>query len=68
MDRTMRAVVYQGPYDVAIEEVDDPEIEHPNDVVIDITTSCICGSDLHMYEGEPRPRRESCSATRIWGS
>jgi len=49
MDRTMRAVVYQGPYDVAIEEVDDPEIEHPNDVVIDITTSCICGSDLHMY-------------------
>lgn len=51
MDRTMRAVVYQGPYDVAIEEVDDPEIEHPNDVVIDITTSCICGSDLHMYEG-----------------
>ncbi|TKX52670.1 aldehyde dehydrogenase, partial [Halorubrum sp. SS7] len=47
----MRAVVYQGPYDVAVEEVDEPEIEHPNDVVVDITTSCICGSDLHMYEG-----------------
>ena len=47
----MRAVVYQGPYDVAVEEVDDPAIEHPNDVVVDITTSCICGSDLHMYEG-----------------
>ena len=51
MDHSMRAVVYQGPYDVAVEEVDDPEIEHPNDVVVDITTSCICGSDLHMYEG-----------------
>ena len=47
----MQAVVYQGPHDVAIEEVDEPQIEHENDVVIDITTSCICGSDLHMYEG-----------------
>ncbi|MFC7115018.1 glutathione-independent formaldehyde dehydrogenase [Natronoarchaeum sp. GCM10025703] len=47
----MNAVVYQGEYDVAIEEVDEPEIQHPNDVVIDITTSAICGSDLHMYEG-----------------
>jgi len=48
---SMKAVVYKGPHDVAIEEVPEPEIEHPNDVVIDITTTCICGSDLHMYEG-----------------
>ena len=48
---SMEAVVYQGEHDVAIEEVDEPTIEHPNDVLIDITTSCICGSDLHMYEG-----------------
>jgi threonine dehydrogenase-like Zn-dependent dehydrogenase len=48
---SIRGVVYQGPHDVAVEEVDEPEIQHPNDVVIDITTSCICGSDLHMYEG-----------------
>ncbi|WP_101298173.1 glutathione-independent formaldehyde dehydrogenase [Halegenticoccus soli] len=47
----MSAVVYKGPHQVAVEEVDEPEIEHPNDVVIDITTSAICGSDLHMYEG-----------------
>ncbi|SFG77962.1 glutathione-independent formaldehyde dehydrogenase [Halopelagius inordinatus] len=47
----MRAVVYQGPKDVAVEDVDEPEIQHPNDVVIDITTTAICGSDLHMYEG-----------------
>ena len=47
----MKAVVYKGEYDVAVEEVDEPEIEHPNDVIIDITTSAICGSDLHMYEG-----------------
>ncbi len=48
---SMNAVVYKGEREVAIEEVEEPEIEHPNDVVIDITTTCICGSDLHMYEG-----------------
>ncbi len=48
---SMDAVVYKGAHEVAVEEVDELEIEHPNDVVIDITTTCICGSDLHMYEG-----------------
>ncbi|RKD94834.1 glutathione-independent formaldehyde dehydrogenase [Halopiger aswanensis] len=48
---SMNAVVYQGPHDVAIEEVDEPEIEHENDIIVDITTTAICGSDLHMYEG-----------------
>ena len=48
---SMRAVVYKGPHEVAVEEVEEPTIEHPNDVVIDITTTAICGSDLHMYEG-----------------
>ncbi len=47
----MRAVVYKGPYKVDVEQVPDPKIEHPNDAIIKITSSCICGSDLHMYEG-----------------
>ena len=47
----MKAVVYQEPFRVAVEEVPDPRIEHPNDVVVRITSSAICGSDLHMYEG-----------------
>ncbi|SCF13054.1 glutathione-independent formaldehyde dehydrogenase [Micromonospora matsumotoense] len=47
----MRAVVYQGPHEVAVNEVEDPRIEHPDDVVVQITTTAICGSDLHMYEG-----------------
>jgi threonine dehydrogenase-like Zn-dependent dehydrogenase len=47
----MKAVVYQGPHEVAVEDVDEPSIQHPNDVLIDITTTAICGSDLHMYEG-----------------
>ena len=47
----MKAVVYKGPFEVAVENVPDPEIKHPNDVIVKITSSCICGSDLHMYEG-----------------
>ncbi|AXK35776.1 aldehyde dehydrogenase [Streptomyces armeniacus] len=47
----MKAVVYQEPFRVTVETVEDPRIEQPTDVVIKITTSAICGSDLHMYEG-----------------
>ena len=47
----MKAVVYKEPFRVGIEEVPDPEIKHPNDAIVRITSSCICGSDLHMYEG-----------------
>ncbi|MCH7737609.1 MAG: glutathione-independent formaldehyde dehydrogenase [Chloroflexi bacterium] len=47
----MKAVVYKGPFEVAVENVPDPEIKHPNDVIVKITSTCICGSDLHMYEG-----------------
>jgi len=47
----MRAVVYKKPFEVAVEQVPDPKIQHPNDAIVRITSSCICGSDLHMYEG-----------------
>jgi len=47
----MKAVIYKAPFQVAVEEVEDPRIEHPNDVIVRITTTAICGSDLHMYEG-----------------
>ncbi len=47
----MKAVVYKKPFEVAVETVPDPVIKHPNDVIVKITSSCICGSDLHMYEG-----------------
>ena len=47
----MRAVVYRGPYDVEVTDVPDPTIEEPTDAVVRITTTNICGSDLHMFEG-----------------
>ena len=47
----MRAVVWKGPNKVAVEQVDDPRIESPTDVLVRITSAGICGSDLHMFEG-----------------
>jgi glutathione-independent formaldehyde dehydrogenase len=47
----MRGIVYRGPRDVVLEEVADPTIETPLDAVVRITSTNICGSDLHMYEG-----------------
>jgi len=47
----LKAVVYHGPFTLAVEEVADPRIEGPLDAVIRITTANICGSDLHPYEG-----------------
>lgn len=47
----MKALVYKGARDVRIEEVPDPRIEKPTDVIVKITTTNICGSDLHMFEG-----------------
>jgi glutathione-independent formaldehyde dehydrogenase len=47
----MKAVVYKEPFKVAVESVEDPKIQDPNDALVRITSSAICGSDLHMYEG-----------------
>ena len=47
----MRALVYHGPKDVSVDEVPDAKIERPTDALVRITTTNICGSDLHMYEG-----------------
>lgn len=47
----MRALIYNGPRDVRVENVPDAKIEKPTDVLVRITTTNICGSDLHMYEG-----------------
>ena len=47
----MKAVVYKGPNAVSVEDVPDAKIERPTDVLVRITATNICGSDLHMYEG-----------------
>ncbi|GGM45813.1 glutathione-dependent formaldehyde dehydrogenase [Micromonospora sonchi] len=46
----MRAVTWHGKRDVRVEEVPDPRIEEPTDAIVRITSTAICGSDLHLYE------------------
>jgi len=58
----MKALVYNGPRDVSVNEVPDAKIERATDVLVKITSTNICGSDLHMYEG-----RTGMEAGRILG-
>ncbi|RYD60996.1 MAG: glutathione-dependent formaldehyde dehydrogenase, partial [Verrucomicrobiaceae bacterium] len=47
----MKAVVFHRPGKVQVDEVPDPGIEHPEDVILRVTSTAICGSDLHIYNG-----------------
>lgn len=47
----MKAVTYQGKHSVAVKNVDDAAIEDKEDVIIKVTSTAICGSDLHLYQG-----------------
>jgi threonine dehydrogenase-like Zn-dependent dehydrogenase len=46
----MKAVVWHGTEDVRVDEVPDPKIEEPTDAIVRITSTAICGSDLHLYK------------------
>ena len=46
----MRALTWQGKRDVRVETVPDPTIQQPTDAIVRITSTAICGSDLHLYE------------------
>ncbi len=47
----MKAVVYEDTRTVGVQEVEDAALEDPTDVVVRVTSSAICGTDLHMYDG-----------------
>jgi threonine dehydrogenase-like Zn-dependent dehydrogenase len=46
----MKAVTWHGKRDVRVDTVPDPEIQEPTDAIIEVTSTNICGSDLHLYE------------------
>lgn len=58
----MKGLVYDGPHQVTVKDVPDAKIERPTDVLVRITATNICGSDLHMYEG-----RTDLEAGRVLG-
>lgn len=47
----MKALTWHGTHDVRVDTVDDPEIINPRDAIIRVTSTAICGSDLHLYDG-----------------
>ena len=47
----MKAITFHGVSDVRVESVADPKVVDPTDVVVRVTTSAVCGSDLHQYHG-----------------
>jgi threonine dehydrogenase-like Zn-dependent dehydrogenase len=47
----MKALVWHGKHHVSVDNVPDPKILNPGDAIIKVTTTCICGSDLHLYDG-----------------
>jgi len=47
----MKAVTYQGIKDIQVKEVQDPKIEKPDDMIVRLTSTAICGSDLHLVHG-----------------
>src|ERR687885_116856 len=49
---SMLAMSYRGPLRVRIDQKPMPEILHPQDAIVRVTRSCICGSDLHLYNGD----------------
>lgn len=53
----MKALVFHNPKDVRIDNVEDPKIEASDDIILKVTSTAICGSDLHIYNGMfPQPR------------
>lgn len=56
----MRATTIHAPFDIRLEDVADPRLEGPGDAIVKVVASCICGSDLWPYRGDPpvtAPRR-----------
>jgi threonine dehydrogenase-like Zn-dependent dehydrogenase len=47
----MRALVWHGKYSVSVDNVPDPKIQEPTDAIVKITSTAICGSDLHLFDG-----------------
>lgn len=52
MGEKMKALFYDGPFKVSVKETDMPKIKHPDDVIIKVTTSCICGSKYTVNTSE----------------
>ena len=63
----MRALTYHGARDVRVESVPDPVIQEPDDVILRVTATAICGSDLHLYWVKSPPLKTVIFSTmNLW--
>lgn len=62
----MKAVVYNGARDIVVKTVADARLEQPTDVLVKVTASNICGSDLHTYEGRTSAGRIAFDWGLFW--
>lgn len=64
----MKALTYHGPHHVQVENVPDPGIEQADDIILRITVTAICGSDLHLYRGKiPQVKHGDILVMNLWG-
>ncbi|MEO9293981.1 MAG: alcohol dehydrogenase catalytic domain-containing protein [Nitrososphaera sp.] len=63
----MKALVYHGPRDVRIDDKPKPEIQDPEDVILKITSTAICGSDLHLFHGNVNRMEPGQTLGRVHG-
>ena len=61
----MRAAVWHGRRDVRVETVPDPMLKEPTDAIIKVTSTGLCGSDLHLYEVAERSQRKGDAQGRV---
>ncbi|MET0786708.1 MAG: zinc-dependent alcohol dehydrogenase [Paenisporosarcina sp.] len=54
----MKAVTFQGTKDIKVKEVEDPKLQKRDDIIVRITSTAICGSDLHIYKGALPARKD----------
>src|SRR6188768_633488 len=50
-EHTMKALVFHSPGKVSVDNVPDPQLQKPDDIIVRVTSTAICGSDLHIYNG-----------------
>ena len=63
----MKALCWQGKNKVSVEQVPDPTIIDQKDAVIKITSTAICGSDLHLYDGyQPTMEKGDILGMKTW--
>jgi glutathione-independent formaldehyde dehydrogenase len=64
----MKAVSYEGVHQVAVKDHPKPKLQKPTDAVLRVTTSGICGSDLHMYDGRTPLKSGTVVGHGSWAS